>query len=204
MPDFDSCTCGHRHGGEPCRYSGCGCGHPDNVSPEKVLRRMLWLRHGCPQRALYGDDGEMQCGTCLIDFRRASPHDIEKAMHEIAFDKLAPLDPLVLARSYAKLPEKTMSSHDDKDPPDIFSERSIELAHLRMSQAQPHYGEASKDVSSALCIIERFGMLKGEGRKQWIIDQMLRTLLGPDRYEDWVAQRNESPNYDTWDVGLAP
>ena len=34
------------------------------------LRELLWLYHGCPSPALYGDDGEMQCGACVIDFRR--------------------------------------------------------------------------------------------------------------------------------------
>jgi hypothetical protein len=33
------------------------------------LRRLLWLRHGCPMGALYGDDGEMQCSACGLDFR---------------------------------------------------------------------------------------------------------------------------------------
>lgn len=32
------------------------------------LRRVLWLRHGCS--GLYGDDGEMQCGACSLDFKR--------------------------------------------------------------------------------------------------------------------------------------
>lgn len=35
---------------------------------ELPIRKVLWLSHGCP--ALYGDDGEMQCGACCIDFKR--------------------------------------------------------------------------------------------------------------------------------------
>lgn len=47
-------------------------------SPSDVeVRKLLWLRHGCPINALYGDDGEMQCGICLVDFRRDSVEDIE-------------------------------------------------------------------------------------------------------------------------------
>jgi organic radical activating enzyme len=42
-----------------------------------VLRRTLWLRHGCPINALYGDDGEMQCGKCGIDFKRMTVPEIE-------------------------------------------------------------------------------------------------------------------------------
>ena len=42
-----------------------------------VMRRLLWLHHG--HVGLYGDDGEMQCGTCLIDFKRSTPTEIEAA-----------------------------------------------------------------------------------------------------------------------------
>jgi hypothetical protein len=48
------------------------------TSDEKILRQLLWLRHGCPLNALYGDDGEMQCNNpgCMIDFKRMSPSEI--------------------------------------------------------------------------------------------------------------------------------
>lgn len=46
------------------------------------LRELLWLRHGCEITSLYGDDGEMQCSKCLIDFKRNSIEDISKALGE--------------------------------------------------------------------------------------------------------------------------
>jgi len=42
----------------------------------KKLRELLWLNHGCPIGMLYGDDGEMQCNKCMIDFKRDSIEDI--------------------------------------------------------------------------------------------------------------------------------
>jgi len=51
----------------------------DHVVPpeiEKELRREWWLSHGCSIVALYGDDGEMHCGECGIDFLRWAPHEI--------------------------------------------------------------------------------------------------------------------------------
>lgn len=42
----------------------------------KELRKLLWLRHGC--MGLYGDDGEMQCSKCMIDFKRDSVDKIER------------------------------------------------------------------------------------------------------------------------------
>ena len=49
----------------------------------KTLRKLLWLRHGCPFHALYGDDGEMQCHNCGIDFKRTSAETIEERFVEI-------------------------------------------------------------------------------------------------------------------------
>jgi len=49
------------------------------------LRRLLWIRHGCT--TLYGDDGEMQCSTCQIDFLRDKPQDIEKWWFDMAMDQ---------------------------------------------------------------------------------------------------------------------
>ena len=47
-----------------------------DIADDFLLRRLLWLRHGCPFGALYGDDGEMQCSECLVDFKRMDPNDI--------------------------------------------------------------------------------------------------------------------------------
>lgn len=40
------------------------------------LRELLWIRHGCPTIALYGDDGERQCSKCLLDFKRLPVKEI--------------------------------------------------------------------------------------------------------------------------------
>jgi hypothetical protein len=37
---------------------------------ERILRREWWLNHGHPYPALYGDDGEMQCAACPMDYKR--------------------------------------------------------------------------------------------------------------------------------------
>jgi len=49
----------------------------------EALRYLLWLRHGCEMSALYGDDGEMQCKKCVIDFKR----DSEDMIRHILEDK---------------------------------------------------------------------------------------------------------------------
>lgn len=52
----------------------------------KELRKLLWLCHG--HSVLYGDDGEMQCGECMIDFKRHSIEMIVKRFDDLAFIRM--------------------------------------------------------------------------------------------------------------------
>ena len=54
---------------------------------EYELRETLWLRHGCV--GLYGDDGEMQCGSCMIDFKRRPLEEIKERLRFLAMEKVS-------------------------------------------------------------------------------------------------------------------
>jgi hypothetical protein len=43
-----------------------------------TLRYLLWIRHGCEFKYLYGDDGEMQCSKHGIDFKRLPAESIKE------------------------------------------------------------------------------------------------------------------------------
>lgn len=72
----------------PCRV--CGKSLPEGIpvcrdcdlnfnhwpKNEEILRELLFMEHHCD--AKYGDDGEMQCGHCRIDFRRDSAQVIKE------------------------------------------------------------------------------------------------------------------------------
>ena len=62
--------------------------HGPEVDENIRLRKLLWLRHGCSNHALYGDDGEMQCAKCLLDFKRMSVEEIEKRWESKAVNLL--------------------------------------------------------------------------------------------------------------------
>ena len=48
---------------------------------ELLIRKWLWLSHNCTDTPiLYGDDGEMQCNSCMIDFKRDSEDAIDKKL----------------------------------------------------------------------------------------------------------------------------
>lgn len=49
----------------------------------KGLRTLLILRHGCGFDALYGDDGELQCHKCGIDFKRMPAEEISERFEAI-------------------------------------------------------------------------------------------------------------------------
>jgi hypothetical protein len=55
----------------------------EKESDEKKLRYWLWLKHGHPE-SLYGDDGEMQCSECMLDFKRDSVEKIDQVFRKQA------------------------------------------------------------------------------------------------------------------------
>ena len=46
------------------------------------LRQLLWLNHGCDIMHQYGDDGEMQCAFCMVDFKRETLPIIEEKLRK--------------------------------------------------------------------------------------------------------------------------
>ncbi len=56
---------------------------------EMMLRRMIWLNHECGITYLYGDDGEMQCSVCMIDFKRDTVVSIYNTFEKIGVAKMA-------------------------------------------------------------------------------------------------------------------
>lgn len=63
-------------------------GSEDGIADEMILRKLLWLNHKCDINALYGDDGELSCGNCLIDFKRMSAKAIENRLIQNAIEIL--------------------------------------------------------------------------------------------------------------------
>lgn len=62
-------------------------------------------------------------------------------------------------------------------------------------------------VERALEMAEECGQFDGAHHKAWVIDQMVRALLGPKRYERWVAAYRageDGPDTYEWDEGIAP
>jgi hypothetical protein len=68
--------------------------------------------------------------------------------------------------------------------------------------------KASDRLVRAVEIAKSFGQIDGAHHKAWVIDQMVRTLLGSG-YDDWVeAMRGEPDEYGDYeyeyDEGIAP
>src|SRR5260221_13517031 len=58
------------------------------------LRRLLWRRHNPAHfAALYGDDGEMQCSQCMLDFKRDPIERIVRVFLEQAIAAMRTGDP---------------------------------------------------------------------------------------------------------------
>jgi hypothetical protein len=73
--------------------------------------------------------------------------------------------------------------------------------------ADPDWEERHKHeigpIFEALSIATDYGMFDGAHHKMWVIDQMVRALLG-NKYDDWVKKYNSDEDYAPWDTGIAP
>lgn len=62
-------------------------------------------------------------------------------------------------------------------------------------------------IKSTLEIANSYAQIDGSHHKMWVIDQMIRCLLG-DSYEKWIKNARRGPNgeneYYEWDEGTAP
>lgn len=62
-------------------------------------------------------------------------------------------------------------------------------------------------IKEALSIAWSYAQIDGDWHKMWVIDQMVRALLGKEEeYEKWV-KAYETPygeEYWKWNVGIAP
>jgi hypothetical protein len=64
----------------------------------------------------------------------------------------------------------------------------------------------SRQARLAVEIIHQYGGIDGAHHKQWVLDQVMRALLG-DGYAAWVARwesGEDGPRTYEWDEGIAP
>lgn len=54
----------------------------------RKLRYLLARQHESATHRIYGDDGELQCGACWIDFRLDTVADIERKLYEAGMREL--------------------------------------------------------------------------------------------------------------------
>ncbi len=68
--------------------------------------------------------------------------------------------------------------------------------------------ETPKAVTDALELIVRYGGIDEAHHKAWVLDQVVRVLIGDDEeYKKFVAEAKageDGPNTYAWNVGIAP
>lgn len=64
--------------------------------------------------------------------------------------------------------------------------------------------DENERIARALRIASQYGQIDGAHHKMWVIDQMVRSLLGADMaYEKWILEYEGDEEY-YWDEGIAP
>ena len=57
-------------------------------------------------------------------------------------------------------------------------------------------------IDKVINIAYEYGQIDGAHHKTWVIDQMIRELLGTE-YDNFIKEYEEDGEY-TWDIGIAP
>jgi len=67
---------------------------------------------------------------------------------------------------------------------------------------------SDRAIAIALDLADRYGGIDGAHHKQWVIDQIVRTLtMTPEAYQKWVADHragDDGPETYDWEEGIAP
>lgn len=61
--------------------------------------------------------------------------------------------------------------------------------------------DKNKKINKTLEIAYQYAQIDGDHHKMWVVDQMIRNLLG-SYYDNWV-KKYEEDDY-TWETGIAP
>lgn len=66
-----------------------------------------------------------------------------------------------------------------------------------------------KRAANAIAVAGTYGQIDGEHHKQWVINEMVRQLLGndPQFYAEWVAGNRageDGPDTYGWEEGIPP
>jgi hypothetical protein len=113
-----------------------------------ALRHLLFLAHGSPEHYLYGDDGERQCNTCMIDFNRDNPAEISQKITTYYF--------LKLARRQAET-----SAHTGLDTPHPVKANLVG----RLNDLRDDVAEIQREALEAIARIR--DMLRGDDGQAW-------------------------------------
>lgn len=62
--------------------------------------------------------------------------------------------------------------------------------------------EMKDKINNAINLAFQYAQIDGSHHKMWVIDQMLRALLGGN-YDNFVKEYEEDGKY-AWDTGIAP
>lgn len=65
----------------------------------------------------------------------------------------------------------------------------------------PTYESPFERIQAAMDVASQYGSIDGEHHKTWVLDQMVRALMG-SHYTDWRKRREADDG--RWDEGIAP
>ena len=80
-------------------------------------------------------------------------------------------------------------------------EEELDAHSKGLCEAVNDKNKLQQRIDKALEIAYQYAQIDGSHHRLWVIDQMLRELLG-DKYKSWIKKYEEG-DYK-WDIGIAP
>lgn len=85
----------------------------------------------------------------------------------------------------------------------VFSlEYDKETLRDMVLELQEENKQLKEVIDKVINIAYEYGQIDGAHHKTWVIDQMIRELLGTE-YDNFIKEYEEDGEY-TWDIGIAP
>ena len=63
--------------------------------------------------------------------------------------------------------------------------------------------DALEALDDILILVSDYGYIDGGHHKQWLLNEILRKILGDEAYNEWIFQW-QGGNGAEWDMGIAP
>lgn len=95
-----------------------------------------------------------------------------------------------------------ISKDDINELISVLSDNKIKFHVLKSDKELKENQKYKEVIDRAVQLAYQYAQIDGGHHKMWVIDQMMRILLG-SKYDNFVKEYEEDGEYE-WNIGIAP